>query len=92
MMQNRAFRNVPGAEAFIKAHAKNMDPNDPKMKEGCVICMEDFADNSEKRVAELHCKHIFHEECLKEWVKKNTTCPTCRAPIKNEDAEECPFD
>lgn len=45
LMQNPHFRDkVPGAQKFIKAHAKKYDPNDPKMKEGCVICMEDFSE------------------------------------------------
>lgn len=27
----------------------------------------------------LHCGHSFHAKCLKNWLKKNQTCPICRA-------------
>jgi len=49
----------------------------------CSICMEDFSNGSE-RVAELNCssKHLFHLECLKQWVSTNKkTCPMCRELI-----------
>ena len=71
--------------AVINANKKNYDPNDEKMKEGCVICLEDFAENDGKAIAELKCGHIFHEECLKEWVQKNDICPMCRSPILQDN-------
>jgi len=29
----------------------------------------------------LKCGHIFHNSCIKEWLKKSGTCPICRATI-----------
>jgi hypothetical protein len=45
----------------------------------CPICLdtEDFF----KGKAMPQCRHVFHEVCLCEWVKKATTCPLCRTPI-----------
>ena len=37
------------------------------------------------------CQHIFHEECLKNWVHKKRECPNCRAPLpclQNTEDEE----
>ena len=41
----------------------------------CVICM---SDEGEGGVC-LPCGHAFHAECLVTWLRRNSTCPTCRA-------------
>ena len=37
----------------------------------------------------LPCEHTFHEECVRKWLTKQHTCPTCRAPLpaKGEPAD-----
>lgn len=40
----------------------------------CVICLENINGNKTK----LKCGHTFHKKCIKKWLKKNKTCPTCR--------------
>ena len=47
-----------------------------KRKEICCVCMENFSCNQE--VYRLDCKHIFHKNCLDEWIKYKPECPTCR--------------
>ena len=48
--------------------------------ESCAICLDDFKEGDGKQIAELSCneKHIYHLDCLSEWVKKNENCPICR--------------
>lgn len=41
----------------------------------CVICTE-FITN--EYVAKFECKHMFHKECINEWLTINNTCPICR--------------
>jgi hypothetical protein len=55
---------IPLVRDAIHASTKKYDPNDPKMQEGCVICLEDYQENDGKLIAELKCGHIFHEKCL----------------------------
>ena len=52
--------------------------NDPKIDEKkCSICMTKFADDDD--ISILKCNHIFHEDCIKEWLKDyNYKCPVCR--------------
>ena len=52
--------------------------DDPKIDEKkCSICMTKFADDDD--ISILKCNHIFHEDCIKEWLKDyNYKCPVCR--------------
>lgn len=47
--------------------------------EKCPICMGGF--NQNKKPAFLGCKHYFHQDCLRRWVKDNKSCPICRSNI-----------
>lgn len=43
----------------------------------CSICLCECVEK--KVVAQLHpCCHTFHSECIKQWFKKQNTCPLCR--------------
>lgn len=55
---------------------KNEEKNDLK----CIICLEDFEANSDVSLTE--CNHIFHYECLKEWIRYKKECAVCRNEIK----------
>ena len=45
----------------------------------CPICLEEFKES--KNIRKLKCKHIFHKNCIKEWLEKENTCPNCRKNI-----------
>eukprot|EP00035_Acanthoeca_spectabilis_P023662 m.450345 g.450345 ORF g.450345 m.450345 type:complete len:431 (-) comp19978_c0_seq1:1424-2716(-) len=42
----------------------------------CPICWEEMP-----AASVLPCKHRFHRDCLRDWVKEQGSCPTCRHPI-----------
>lgn len=47
----------------------------------CLICLEKFEINDQ--VTKIHCNHIFHTICIKEWLlKENNKCPVCRVSVK----------
>lgn len=48
--------------------------NSPNKKMECAICLS----NSPKNMRMLRCKHSFHNNCIKEWMKKEPLCPLCR--------------
>uniref|UniRef100_A0A4W3H085 Ring finger protein 11a n=1 Tax=Callorhinchus milii TaxID=7868 RepID=A0A4W3H085_CALMI len=54
---------------------------DPQDKTGneCVICMMDFAYGDPIRF--LPCLHIYHVECIDEWLMRSFTCPSCMEPV-----------
>jgi len=42
----------------------------------CCICFESH--NLRDKVTRLPCAHIFHPQCINEWLTKHCTCPICR--------------
>lgn len=48
----------------------------------CCCCMEQFG--AEKIIVVTPCRHYFHHECLKEWLRLSKTCPLCRADLDIE--------
>jgi hypothetical protein len=41
----------------------------------CVICQEKLVS---EQIQELHCGHMFHNDCIEKWTDNNSTCPICR--------------
>ncbi|SPO20222.1 related to HRD1 - ubiquitin-protein ligase [Ustilago trichophora] len=68
----------------------------------CIICREDMmAVASEDNAAaaavvtnvtpkKLGCGHIFHFRCLRSWVERQQSCPTCRRMILDDEPEPTP--
>ncbi|XVF19543.1 hypothetical protein REPUB_Repub11eG0120600 [Reevesia pubescens] len=42
----------------------------------CIICREEMT-----TAKKLICGHLFHVHCLRSWLERQHTCPTCRAPV-----------
>ncbi|KDO28192.1 hypothetical protein SPRG_06240 [Saprolegnia parasitica CBS 223.65] len=47
----------------------------------CIICREEMTPETCKK---LPCSHIFHLNCLRMWLQRQQTCPTCRANIPTD--------
>jgi hypothetical protein len=45
----------------------------------CVICMDNY--KLDQIICELPCKHIYHSECIIQWMKCKNTCPLCVSKI-----------
>ena len=48
----------------------------------CIICFENFKEN--EMILKLNCFHIFHKNCIENWLKKNNNCPICKNKNVNE--------
>ncbi|KAK7324583.1 hypothetical protein VNO77_28257 [Canavalia gladiata] len=46
----------------------------------CAICLEDFELGQFCQVFPV-CSHIFHSNCIDNWLQKKLTCPVCRSCI-----------
>lgn len=51
-----------------------------KLDDICMVCFREI----EEGVEVPSCSHIFHNECLKQWIYKNTNhfCPKCKKPLE----------
>eukprot|EP01095_Lingulamoeba_sp_RSL-Kostka_P017030 TRINITY_DN8625_c0_g1_i1.p1 TRINITY_DN8625_c0_g1~~TRINITY_DN8625_c0_g1_i1.p1 ORF type:complete len:579 (+),score=71.93 TRINITY_DN8625_c0_g1_i1:256-1737(+) len=45
----------------------------------CVICMSDIDPSCRYMITP--CKHVFHDECLQQWMEFKMDCPTCRTVL-----------
>merc|ERR1719265_1355080 len=54
----------------------------PRLPESCAICLGDFAHGDKLRVLPCDGAHAFHEQCLKQWLPQNPSCPMCREDVR----------
>lgn len=47
----------------------------------CPICIDDYVKNGETVVKTKTCGHLYHKQCLKNWMKTARTCPICREDL-----------
>ncbi|CAE8624653.1 unnamed protein product, partial [Polarella glacialis] len=52
----------------------------------CVICAEDINEVGVPAIS-LNCEHVFHEDCIRRWLTKRHTCPTCRLVLEVDDVK-----
>ena len=43
----------------------------------CVICQEEY--ELQMKSKKLSCSHVFHKDCLAQWLKDHADCPICRS-------------
>lgn len=49
-------------------------------QEECVICLEEF--NTKVEVSWMPCSHLFHSQCIAEWLMRSNQCPLCTCPYE----------
>ena len=57
---------------------KKVDPCSPKSGDECTICFSAM----ESGAARTKCGHVFHADCLLEWMNHGLNCPICRTPLR----------
>ncbi|XP_072981998.1 ERAD-associated E3 ubiquitin-protein ligase HRD1-like [Typha latifolia] len=59
-------------ERFPDATSEELNVSDAT----CIICREEMV-----TAKKLLCGHLFHVHCLRSWLERQHTCPTCRALV-----------
>mmetsp|Transcript_44167 Transcript_44167/g.106424 ORF Transcript_44167/g.106424 Transcript_44167/m.106424 type:complete len:231 (-) Transcript_44167:243-935(-) len=60
----------------------------PSPKDGCAICLEDY--NAGETICvpiTKSCNHVFHDQCIMEWLKNRDRCPMCRVNLLPSETE-----
>lgn len=52
----------------------------------CAVCLNEFEESETLRLIPK-CDHVFHPECIDEWLGSHTTCPVCRANLVPQPGE-----
>ena len=85
-LQSMGNREHPTDEEILnelpETQIEDVTKLDPE-KKNCIICLEDFK-NGDKAII-LPCIHIFHTECIKNWLKTQDTCPICKFKLTGEN-------
>mmetsp|Transcript_27161 Transcript_27161/g.64488 ORF Transcript_27161/g.64488 Transcript_27161/m.64488 type:complete len:394 (+) Transcript_27161:152-1333(+) len=53
-----------------------------ELEQTCSICLLAFEEG--ETVTDLTCGHLYHAECVSEWLLKKNECPLCKNPIASE--------
>lgn len=48
----------------------------------CAICLADFSAGDQVR--DISCRHLFHVDCLDQWLRVNHSCPSCRTVLTGD--------
>jgi len=59
--------------------ADGKDENDSCVK--CLVCQHPYVESESLR--QLPCQHVFHTECIDQWLSNKGECPYCRQNIVN---------
>lgn len=53
-------------------------------EEICKICRQNLSTTTteEKICSLLSCTHLFHQDCLEQWLQRNPTCPMCLGKVE----------
>ncbi|CAM0950471.1 unnamed protein product [Alopecurus aequalis] len=76
-------QRVPGGVAHHQQPpAADQDGSDnADDRSSCVICMDPYEAGGDGCSVLPACGHMFHSGCVATWLRRNRTCPLCRATI-----------
>lgn len=89
LMEQAGGRNAPppASETVIDSLPKRKVTDEEVAQQvDCAVCKEEFVPTEE--AIELPCQHMFHEDCIKPWLKVNGTCPVCRHSVSPEKKDQ----
>lgn len=72
-----ALRELPSIQVSQHDIEQNDNPD-------CVICLEPLVLGEQAN--RIPCGHLFHEHCIKDWLRTSNQCPVCRYELATDDA------
>lgn len=72
------FRNLPR----IKVRQVDLEANESNE---CSICIDEM--NIGQEAIRIPCGHLYHEDCIKDWLGKSNECPVCRYELPTDNVE-----
>jgi hypothetical protein len=75
-MESRTHVRKLPVETYCKA-ALTMDADDSEHQ--CLVCQCEY--NQGDKMRRLPCSHVFHQDCVDQWLQRKDVCPYCRVSI-----------
>jgi hypothetical protein len=72
------YRSLPR----VKVTAYDIEKNESNE---CSICLDELVLG--QPALRIPCGHLFHEDCIEDWLKKSNECPVCRFELPTDDAQ-----
>lgn len=63
------------------AAATRVFTTDVRLEECCAVCQEDIEPAAQVRQIK-QCTHVFHKDCVDQWLEQSVFCPICRLDIR----------
>ncbi|CAJ1370303.1 unnamed protein product [Effrenium voratum] len=83
---------IPGKAWLLAMQSLPLDEA-PEASE-CVVCLgvreEEMQPGSRPCWCKLRCGHVFHQDCIGEWLVKVQSCPVCRSHIFKREEKASP--
>lgn len=80
--QNMQIKNMLKNAAKLKINFTELQAGNE-----CPICFEEFKNSDDIVCLPCNRNHVFHESCIGEWVKRNSSCPLCKTVVTVEAIE-----
>ena len=66
-------------QRLVEEHRVDLNRNIEAM---CSICIEDLSKSQQSIIEMPNCLHMFHQNCLFEWLGRKNSCPLCRRFVR----------
>ena len=86
LLSGARYHEHPTSQQILNSLPENQIDDVTKLdseKKNCVICLEDFK-NGDKATF-LPCIHLFHTDCIKNWLKTQDCCPICKFKLTGQN-------
>eukprot|EP00268_Persea_americana_P010232 TRINITY_DN14147_c0_g1_i1.p1 TRINITY_DN14147_c0_g1~~TRINITY_DN14147_c0_g1_i1.p1 ORF type:complete len:216 (-),score=15.99 TRINITY_DN14147_c0_g1_i1:121-768(-) len=80
--EQMGFRFVPATSTAIDT-LKTEKFEEGMKSSTCTICLDDFIVGMHLKC--MPCMHLFHKDCIVNWLKQSNSCPICRSKLQDEN-------
>ncbi|KAK2975087.1 hypothetical protein RJ640_014449 [Escallonia rubra] len=74
--QDSQASTVPATKSSIEALEK-VTALDSSLEGDCVVCLQELVCGGQE-IARMPCRHMFHGDCIVQWLETSHMCPLCR--------------
>lgn len=76
---------VYSEKVFRSSKSEREEESGAEHKICCSICLSDYGESEVVRVLP-DCSHMFHVDCIDQWLRRQATCPLCRISPRLQSA------